>query len=240
MLLVFVDETGDRRQKDYLGFSILTMDATFYASLKQEVHGILSDIEWDRAVEFKGAYLFSASKGCTDVEVVRRVEAARRILALNVAESNSRMRFHYGCLTSANARDDYLQHLPGLLAKAIPPPKKQGSGKNLISVVCDHRDDIKPHELQAAIEPVVSARGWVLHERVQMLVSSCDTVGLMLADLVGYLESRIEITEKDIDLFQELSAEHAKQNGQLRKLLSSTDLIANLRKLKLYRLVVKG
>jgi hypothetical protein len=64
MLLVFIDETTDQKFKTC----------------------------WDPAVEFKGSYLFSATSGCTDVEVVKRIEAAGALLDLNTSKSNSRMR----------------------------------------------------------------------------------------------------------------------------------------------------
>lgn len=79
MLLVFVDETGDRNDLAYLGFSILTINALFYPALKQQIHSIIDGIEWDPS------YLFSQSKGCSKVQVGKRVEAASKILALNIA-----------------------------------------------------------------------------------------------------------------------------------------------------------
>jgi len=143
MLLVFVDETGDRHDVAYLGFSILTINALFYPALKQEIHSILDGIEWDPTVEFKGSYLFSQSKGCSEVQVVKRVEAASKILALNIASANSRMQFHYGRQSSSNHCNDYLENLPKLLTKALPRPPK-GAGKNLLAVVIDERSDIWP------------------------------------------------------------------------------------------------
>jgi len=236
VLLVFVDETGDRKDKAYLGFSILTMNAVFYPSLKKKVHAILDGIEWDRTVEFKGSYLFSQSKGCSEVQVERRVEAANKILALNMASDNSRMKFHYGRLSSNNHCEEYLQNLPTLLKKALPKPPK-GAGKNLLTVVCDERGDIGPDKMQQALASSIGERGWMLLERVNMVRSSYDTVGLMLADIVGYLNSRIETISNDAELFEKLTADRLKNNGRLRKLRSSTELISKIRRFKLHQLV---
>ena len=41
--------------------------------LKTSSRAILEAIQWDQDVEFKGAYLFSRTKGCSEVEVERRV-----------------------------------------------------------------------------------------------------------------------------------------------------------------------
>ena len=239
MLLVFVDETGDRDDLAYLGFSILTMNALFYPALKQQIHSILDGIEWDPTVEFKGSYLFSQSKGCSEVQVGKRVEAASKILALNIASDNSRMQFHYGRLSSSNHSDGYIENLPKLLMKALPKPPK-GAGKNLLSVVVDERSDIRPDKLQEVLAPSITERGWILLERISMAHSSRDTVGLMLADIVGYLSSRIDTISNDAELFEGLTPERLESNGRLRKLRSSTELISKIHSFKQYRLITSS
>lgn len=236
MLLAFVDEAGDRDDREYLGFSILTINAIAYPGVKEEVRTILDRIDWDPTVEFKGSYLFSQSKGCSDVQVALRVEAASRIIELNAAATNSRMRFHYGRLRSTTHGEDYLAHLPGLLKKALPRPPK-GRGKNLLSVACDQRTDVTLDQLQAALAPAVADRGWVLFERIASVRSSCDTVGIMLADIVGYLASRIDNLGSDAELFEGLTPEQVEANGSLRKLRSSTKLIGQIRRFGYYSLV---
>jgi hypothetical protein len=233
MLLVFIDETSDAKFRDYLGFSIATIDSRFYPSLKQEAHAILRGVNWDPSVEFKGSHLFSQSKGCSGVEVAARVEAARQLLRLNVAAANKRIRFCYGDLRSQNQKADYLAKLPTLLYRALRPPAK-GAGKNLAAVTVDARSDVSDDELQSAFAPVLQARGWVLLERIVRAKSSCDTVGLMLADIVGYLLSRVETITNDAELFEGMSPEALEQSGQMRKLRSSTELVQLLKGLKLY------
>jgi hypothetical protein len=41
----------------------------FYPQIKREAQQILRDGGWDFNVEFKGAYLFSAKKGCIEVDI---------------------------------------------------------------------------------------------------------------------------------------------------------------------------
>ena len=236
MLLVFIDETSDAKFREYLGFSIAMIDSRFYPSLKQEAHEILKNVRWDPAIEFKGSYLFSQSKGCSAVEVEARVAAARRLLQLNVAAANRRIRFCYGDLKSPSHKDDYLAKLPTLLFKALRPPAK-GAGKNLVAVTVDERSDVSADELQQVLAPVVAARDWVLLERIARAKSSCETVGLMFADVVGYLLSRVETIANDAELFEGMSPEQLQNSGQMRKLRSSTELISLLKGLKLYEQV---
>ena len=233
MLLVFVDETADVKFKNYLGFSIALANAFYYPKLKSEAQRILRGIGWDPNVEFKGSYLFSASKGCTDVEIERRVSAAGKLLDLNVARENTRMKFHFGDMRSENPKVDYLTQLPGLLWKVLPPAPRS-PGKNLIAVICDERDDISDDELNDAVLPVTAKRGYVMLERAHSTTSNFDTVGIMYADLVGYLAGRIETISNDVELIDGLTEEQMRINGKLRKLQSSKELIGKIKRMNIY------
>ena len=96
MKFMFIDETSDEKFRDYLGLCIATVDARSYPSLKRKSPKILSDIGWDSQTEFKGKFLFSASKGSTHVDVERRIDAAHRLLDLNTSDQKSRLKFAYG------------------------------------------------------------------------------------------------------------------------------------------------
>jgi len=149
MKFLFIDETGDEKFRTYLGFCLALTDARFYPSLKTSSRAILEAIQWEQGVEFKGAYLFSRTKGCSEVEVERRVEAAGRLLDLN-AEQNARMSFAYGAMDWASHASDYLRAVPELIATWLPRAPK-GAGKNLIAVVYDERADIEAREFSASV-----------------------------------------------------------------------------------------
>lgn len=233
MRLIFIDETSDRKFKNFLGFSICTVDSRFYSRIKKNAHEILRAVEWSPSIEFKGSHLFSASKGCTAVEVQRRVEAAHRLLDLNISLKNCRMRFSFGKLSSVDHAGDYLRLLPGLLHKALPTALK-GAGKDLAAVVVDERSDVKAQEVHEALKPAVAKRGYVLFEQVIVARSSFDTVGLMFADLVGYLQGRIETISNDVEFLDGIPEQHFEMNGSLMKLRSSKELIAKLKSLDVY------
>lgn len=232
--LVFVDETSDAKFRDYLGLCVATIDSYSYAGLKTEARRILTRVDWDSGVEFKGSYLFSASKGCTDVQVEQRIKAAGDLLDLNVASKNTRMRFAYCRSRSASHAADYLGILPELMGRALKSAPKGGGGKNLMLVQCDEREDVDPDELHDAIAPAVEEKGYVVVERVAQVRSGFDTVGLMFADLVGYLAGRVDTISNDSGLFEGLTPEQLKTNGKIRKLRSSSSLIRKLKALDLY------
>ncbi len=233
MKFVFIDETGDSKRKQYLGFSVALVDAKSYPKLKAEAREILERAEWSPDVEFKGAFLFSQTKGCSEVQVERRVEAAGELLDLN-AGKNAQMRFAYGSLESEDHGADYLRLVPGLVHELLPKAPK-GAGKNLLAVVHDERPDLELDAFHQAITEAVEAKGYVLFESTVEGHSSFDTVGLMYADLVGYLAARVEVISSDAELFEGLDPEKYPENGKVRKLQSSSELISKIKSLDLYR-----
>lgn len=232
MKLLFIDETSDSKYKNYLGFCIANMDAKSYSLVKSKAQKILNDINWDNKVEFKGSYLFSASQGCSDVEIEKRIEAAEKLLDLN-AGKNSRIRFDFGKIESTDHGKDYLSALPTLIEKTLSKPSK-GAGKNLVMVICDERSDVTLDELNTLISNSVKAKGYTMIEQVVQAKSTFDTVGLMYADLVGYLAGRIDNISKDAELFEGLTKEQLSKNGKFKKLTSSTKLINKIKKINIY------
>src|SRR5690606_20674463 len=151
MKLIFIDETGDRKYKDYLGVCVATMDSKSYPLLKREALKILESANWDPDLEFKGSYLFSASKGATEVDVEARVDVASRLLDLNASE-NSRLRFAYTDLVSKDKGAGYLAAVGQLLSsRKVIGKAPTGAGKNLVAVVCDELPDVGSRELHEIV-----------------------------------------------------------------------------------------
>jgi hypothetical protein len=233
MLLLFVDETSDSKFKDYFGLSIAIINSNFYQTLKASFHKILVDSGWDKEIEFKGSYLFSANSGCKDIPVDKRIEIASRILELNKSRENSRIKFAYFHKKSADHKSDYLTYLPLLLDKIIPPAKKAG-GKDVIGVYCDRRTDLSTADIRKALEPTLSKRKYTLLENVVMTDSDFNTIGILYADIVGYLYARIDTISNDAELFDNIPAHELENNGKVRKLRTSKNLINAIKSIKAY------
>jgi len=236
VLLAFVDETGDRDKPRYFGLTLATINANFYRGVKTSFLQLLDASGWDPKIEFKGAYLFSASKGCTTVPVAARVTLVSEFLKLNASSKHRRMKFHYAAKESYDHRSDYLGILPLLLAKGLPRTGHKG-GKDLLTLCCDHRSDLKPPEIRDAAAATVQARGYTLVEDVVCPVSNRETVGILYADIVGYLMSRIEVISTDLEMFEGLTPEEIETNGRLRKLRASTQLLQLIKKFDTYKVV---
>jgi len=214
LLLAFVDETSDRDKPRYFGLTVATINANFYRAVKAAFLERLDESGWERSIEFKGAFLFSASKGCTTVPVDTRITLVSELLKLNTSAKYRRMKFYYAATETNDHRSEYLEILPLLLAKALPRTSKKG-GKDLVKLYCDRRDDLKPADIRAVAAPVIDARGYTLVEDVVCAVSNRETVGILYADIVGYLMGRVEVILNDIDMFDGLTAEQINASSKL-------------------------
>lgn len=236
MKLVFIDETSDAKFKDYFGICCAVIDHTKYRTIKSEFQRILVDGGWDPDIEFKGSYLFSASKGCPDVTVQERVDLAEEILKLNASDKYGRMKFAYLRMSTDDVKQEYLATLPALIDKVLSKPTS-GQGKSLLSVYCDFRNDISCHEICSAIKPAVEKNGYTLVENVVSAESCFETVGVLYADLVAYLVARVDVITSDHELFDDLTPEMSEHSGKIKKLRSSSRLIEHIRNLNLYEVV---
>jgi hypothetical protein len=234
MISVFLDETSDAKFKNYFGLCMATINSTFYPVVKREFQKILQKNGWDPCQEFKGSFLFSAKQGDTSVNVEDRVAIAQELISLNKSTVNARMKFYYFSKNSDDHKKDYLSYLPVLLKKALPKAEKKG-GKNLVAFHYDQRSDITPGEIRDVILPILNQNSFELYEDVYMTISRFDTVGVLYADIVGYLQARVHTISRDTELFENVPPEHWETNGKLRKLRSSTNILEGIKQFELYQ-----
>lgn len=235
MILIFVDETSDSKLKNYFGLSCAVVKHNFYKKIKEGFQNTLIENGWNPSVEFKGSYLFSASRGCLDVSVETRVEITKKILELNVAQKNARMSFFYLKKQTENEKLDYLRYLPALIDKVLSKPQ-MGQGKDLITIQCDYRQDISSTDIREVVEPVIRQKNYTLVEDIIQVTSNFNTVGIAYADIVGYLVARIDTITNDSELFENIPPELFESNGKIKKLRSSLELISLIKNLSLYQM----
>lgn len=237
MHLIFVDETSDSKFKDYFGICMAIINSAHYKTIKSGFQSILRKSLWDENVEFKGAYLFSAKKGDPKVNIEQRISICNDIIELNTSKANARMKFYYaGRQACKSHKGEYLRSLPLLLKKGLPRADKKHD-KDVVSINCDFRDDISSEEVLAAIHPTLKAKNYALFESVVMTRSNFETIGILYADIVGYLAARIDTITNDIELFENIPHEEIENNGKIRKLRSSKTLVDKVKKFNWYEIV---
>lgn len=234
--LIFFDETSDSTKKDYFGLCCVAIDSYYYAGIKKSFQNILIKSGWDPKQEFKGSYIFSASKGCLDVAVEKRIEIVSSLLDLNTSKSNKSglINVYYISTHWNDHKDAYLGTLPLLLDTALKIKPDSIGGKNILATFCDERSDISTDELSNVIEPVVTKRGFTLLERPSKVKSGFHTIGVLFADIMGYLLARIETISNDAELFQNIPPEVFNTDGRIRKLKSSQELIHKVKNFKAF------
>ncbi len=175
-----------------------------------------------------------------NVSIAERIEIAEQVIKLNIAKANARMNFHYLRHTADPKQhgQEYLRLLPMLLAKALPKAPS-GAGKNLISITCDHRSDVKLKNLSEAISPVLEKKKYVALEEPTMVSSNFNTVGVLYADIIGYLAARIDTISNDAELFEGITKEQFENNGKIRKLRASASLIGEVKNIGNYEVKVR-
>lgn len=235
MKLLFFDETQDVKFTDYLGITCVIIDSTHYPIIKNNFQKILIDNKWDISQEFKGSCLFSISKGDRKISIDNRITIASDILRLNKSKANSRIKFYFVKAKSENAKDTYLKIIPLLLDKILPKPEKK-SGKNLITLNFDHRGDISVSEFREVSLKILKKKEYLLFEDIRKAESNFETVGILYADLFGYLKGRVDVISNDSELFNNISEEDLKTNGKVLKLKSSKELMGLIKEFKSFEL----
>lgn len=104
---------------------------------------------------------------------------------------------------------------------------------------CDRLDGITPKDIVEAVAPTLEKMKYTMLEDIVIARSSHRTVGIMYADIVGYLAARVSVIAQDKDLFASVPAGEWEKNGKLRKWKSSILLLDKIKKLDLFEVKTK-
>ena len=69
-----------------------------------------------------------------------------------------------------------------------------------------------------------------------MVSSNFNTVGILYADMIGYLAARIDTISNDQELFENIPTDQLLNNGKVRKLKTSMALINKIKQLDKYEI----
>jgi hypothetical protein len=236
MKLLFIDETSDDKFKDYFGLCMSLIDHTHYAILKEKFHKILNKSKWNVDIEFKGQFIFSAKSGDISVPINERIEICKQIVDLTASKRNSRVKFYYTSKRGiTNQKEEYLRSIPLLLSKALPKAPT-GAGKNIIAMNFDSRRDVNYKEIREVAYPIIKEKGYILFEDIVLRESCYETIGILYTDIVAYLIARVETIGNDSELFASIPPEEFENNGKIKKLKNSTELIQRVKSFKIKKI----
>ncbi len=69
-----------------------------------------------------------------------------------------------------------------------------------------------------------------------MASSNFNTVGILYADMIGYLVARIDTISNDLELFENIPRDQLANNGKVKKLKTSMQLINKIKQLDKYEI----
>ncbi|HET6272653.1 MAG TPA: DUF3800 domain-containing protein [Bacteroidota bacterium] len=233
MKLVFVDESSDAHNTDYLGVCAALIDSSKYGELKREYLSKITRFGWDKSIEFKGTMIFSQSQGCPSVTVEQRIELTKEIIAMNTSASNSRIRFCYASSTGGSTNESYLRLVSVAVSSVLGTSTTTKGGKDVVSICFDQRSDVNATGLRMRIEPILQRKRLILFEDVILSRSGTETIGLCYADIVAYLMSRKDNIEVNHGRIEDLDPVATRTNGQMRKLLASTEIVGMIRSIRM-------
>lgn len=239
MKFLFVDETYDSSHPNYLGLCFALIDGTKYPLIKKTFFKHLEKYDWDTDIEFKGRWIFSASKGCENVPVEERIKLTKEIIDLNTSsKTRARIKFLYVYTEQGSGSFEYRKLFAFGLGQVLPKAPK-GMGKNLLAIYCDRREDVKAKDIRHIAEPILRKKHYILFEDPHFITSTVHTVGICVADMVAYLMSRVNVIQVDRSLFDDLTSERAQTNMRLQKVLTSKRLINAIKRMDVYKAIKK-
>ncbi|MDT8434760.1 MAG: hypothetical protein RQ731_08410 [Anaerosomatales bacterium] len=207
MKFVFIDETENSTHvPGFYAVCAVAVDSTKYGLVRDAVDRALDDCGWCRSIEFKGALIFSATKGDSAVSTERRVDAASAIVSTTVSKANNRASSAIAWTDKGGSNHTHIELVTEAVSRALKAKPGVGAGKDLVMVFADTKDGIKRKTLSQAVASAVNARGYRLVEDVVVVSSGCEWPGVLLADILAYLGmwtyAGHSMTDQQLSLFE--------------------------------------
>jgi hypothetical protein len=230
MKFIFLDETTNRRKKDFYGICGISIDEYFYPRIAQDMAQLFKDYGWNLEIEFKGRFLFSISKGDSTVTIDQRIELANQMIDLNVARRNARLKAAFVWNEASDTKENHLFLIKRALKQLITSSKKS----KLYIIFADQNDKIILQDLWKVAYDSTLNKDCCLVEDVVVIKDWKPThVGLCLCDLIAYLTSWICLTESPAEAQQSLFEEELISSFDVQKAETVQKIFQNLKQIKI-------
>jgi hypothetical protein len=228
MKFIFLDETQNRRKRDFYGICGISIDERFYPRIARDVTQLFKEAGWDLKIEFKGRFLFSITKGDSSVDIDKRIELANQMIALNVARQNARLKALFFWNEASDTIQNHLYLTECVLKKLLP------SGSKPYIIFADQNDKIPPEDLWKVIYDVIMNKNCCLVEDVVIIKEWRPThAGLCLCDLIAYLASWSCLTGSPAEAQQSLFEGESISSFDAKKAETVKTIFQNIKKVKI-------
>jgi len=228
MKFIFIDETTNKRKKDFYGICGVSIDDYFYSRIAQDVSQLFKDAGWNLDFEFKGRFLFSSTKGDPTVTIEERIEIANQMVALNVARKNARLQAIFFWNEASDTKENHLY-----LTKRVLDHLMTSSNK-LYMIFADQNDKISSQDLWKVAFDNTLGKDCCFVEDVVIIKDWKPThVGLCLCDLIAYLASWMCSTKSLEEAQQSLFEEESISSFDAKKAETVQEIFQNLKQVKI-------
>jgi len=228
MKFIFLDETQNKRKRDFYGICGISIDARFYPSIAREVKQLFNNVGWNLRFEFKGRFLFSSKKGDPNVTIDKRIELANQMINLNVAKKNARLNAIFVWNEASDTTENHLYLTKCALKELL------SSNNKLYIIFADRNDKIKHQDLWKAAYDIIVNKSCCLVEDVVIIKEWKPTqVGLCLCDLIAYLASWSCLTQSPVEAQQSLFEEESISSFDVDKAETVKTIFQNIKKVKI-------
>lgn len=229
MKFIFIDETSNKKNPNFYGVCGVCIDEKHYPGFVREVTKCFENAGWNTEIEFKGSYLFSVSKGDPNVTVDTRIAMVDKIIALNIAEKNAKLKAVFAWNEARDIAENHLLLVKKVLCKLLPSIYKKRRKKPCI-VLADRNDKIPQQELWKSVSETLAGRNYCLVEDVHIFKDWRPShIGLCLCDLIGYLASWPCLSKTTIEAQKSLFAEESISQHDARKAKTVKRIFHNLK-----------
>ncbi|MBD3359355.1 MAG: hypothetical protein GF365_01440 [Candidatus Buchananbacteria bacterium] len=193
MYLLFVDEIKEGK-KDYeiYGLVAIYISNSSYGKFKKGFYAKLKSLGWNHAIEIKGRYSFSSSKGDKKISIEDRLIFVEKLFELSKTGSGkyaaAKVYYIFDIFRKGTSEQKMYGKLLAKILNKIPKGKKSGNknGNNNIVIFLDKNDSINIKDVTNLVEDICDNRGLFLIERCFSIDSGNETPGIIFADHVAY------------------------------------------------------
>jgi hypothetical protein len=233
MKLLFIDETQViQRDPNFFGICGIFMDESHYNSITKEMMKSFKKVKWDTSIEFKGAFLFSQSKGDSNVSIDKRIQLANEIISSSVANINSRLKALFVWNFDRDTKDNYIYLIDSLIKK-LPSSKPKKS----CAVFVDQNQKIPESQVCELINTSLTNKRYSLLEDINIIKKWRLThTGSCICDLVAYLCAWRCLSNTPEDAQLSLFNEMQLNQHDLEKVRITTEIFRNLKNVNILKI----